>query len=87
MKRKTDEMNSTIANLKNEIVLIKETSEDLSTLKSDLSLIKKRMEEFAALKASVITLTDMVSALQKRVDALISAGTSNNSGPSLTVSE
>ena len=69
MKRKTDEMTTNITNLKKEILLMKQTSEEVSSL-----------------KASVLSLTETVSALQKQVAALTSDA-SKNAGPSLTISE
>jgi hypothetical protein len=70
MKRKTDEMTTNITNLKKELLVMKQASEDVSSL-----------------KATVLSLTETVSVLQKKVDTLMSADVSKNSGPSLTISE
>ena len=62
MKRRTDEMNKNIAGLKNDMTLIKQTSDDIMSLKNviaamgeKIAAIEKKVDSFLATAAAAAT--------------------------------
>jgi hypothetical protein len=71
MKRRADDMNKNIAGIKNDIVLIKQTSDEIVSLKA---VIVTLTEKVAALQKTVDSLI-----------ASASASASASGGPSMTI--